>query len=162
MRPTLVVNNVQPEPAPRRGKQPCNKFYISVSIFAFLVSQDVAITIQEWCTSSVDVGGGENSDVPIWAVFFVIIPCHLFMCWSGEECEKKFGWKLGYALEREGRKPVEFVFWATNGALAFLLLLVFSNFLTFMRRKRRLNIFCANVLAVFVAFQLYVSFAVIK
>ena len=27
--------------------------------FAFSVSQDDAITIQEWCTSSVDVGGGK-------------------------------------------------------------------------------------------------------
>jgi hypothetical protein len=58
-------------------------------MFAFSVSQDVAITIQEWCTSNVDVGGRENSDVPIWAVSFVIIPCHVFMCWSGEECEKR-------------------------------------------------------------------------
>mmetsp|Transcript_7113 Transcript_7113/g.10081 ORF Transcript_7113/g.10081 Transcript_7113/m.10081 type:complete len:91 (+) Transcript_7113:460-732(+) len=64
------------------------------------------------------------------------------MCWSGEECEKKFGWKLGYVLEREGRKPAEFIYWATNGILA---LLAFSSFLTYMQRKRRLNIFCAFV-----------------
>ena len=126
------------------------------------VSQDVEVTIQEWCTSSVDVGGGENFNVPIWAIFCVDIPFHLFMCWSGEECEKKSGWKLGYALEREGRKPVEFVFWATNGILAFLLVLAFSNFLTFMRPKRRVNIFFIIGLAVLATFQYYISFAVIK
>jgi hypothetical protein len=63
------------------------------------------------------------------------------MCWSGEKCEKMFGWKLGYVLEEGGRKPFEFVFWATNGVLGYLLLWLLSSILALVQRKRGLKIF---------------------
>jgi hypothetical protein len=101
----------------------------------------VAVRIWEWCAGITDIGGGDNSAVPIWAIFYVIIPCHLFMCWSGEKCEKMFGWKLGYVLEEGGRKPFEFVSWATNGVLGYLLLWLLSSILALVQRKRGLKIF---------------------
>jgi len=68
-----------------------------------------------------DVGGGDNAAVPLWAIFILCI-FHCFMCWSGEDFEKCIGCKFEYLLEEEGRKPLEFLYWTTSGVLGFLLL----------------------------------------
>jgi len=84
------------------------------------------------------------------------------MCWSGKECEKIFVWKFGWLLEEDGRKFLEFFYWATNGVLGALLLWTFSGCLKFLQRKRGLNILCAIVVTVLVISQLYMSFITIK
>eukprot|EP00597_Dinobryon_sp_UTEXLB2267_P014891 CAMPEP_0170125384 /NCGR_PEP_ID=MMETSP0020_2-20130122/18953_1 /TAXON_ID=98059 /ORGANISM="Dinobryon sp., Strain UTEXLB2267" /LENGTH=239 /DNA_ID=CAMNT_0010357923 /DNA_START=53 /DNA_END=771 /DNA_ORIENTATION=- len=111
---------------------------------------------------SMDVGGGEDSAMPMWALFGVVIPCHIFICWSGNEFEKIFGWKFGWVLEEDGRKLMEFLYWTTNGVLGGLLLWTFSGFLKFLQRKRGLNILFAIVFTVLVISQLYISFVTIQ
>jgi hypothetical protein len=68
------------------------------------------------------------------------------MCWSEDESKKLFGWHFGWLLEREGRKPLEFLFWTTNGMLGFQLLWVLSSCFRFAQRKIGLRVLCGITL----------------
>jgi hypothetical protein len=93
----------------------------------------------EWCTAEVEIEGGENA---VWAIYFVIVPCHLFICLRAKQVKQWSGWELVYILEEDGRDPAEFIFWASNGLLGVLLVRELARFFSFLARKKSLMLSC--------------------